>query len=531
MRTVDIVVDKWLRVDGNMIGHDLVEEIFDRLTVKNQARVKAEEQGRKWQAKQMIPEWILGRFYDHRVDGNDPVFNGDWVVMARGFALELKLLLRDNGIKARWVDCRHWEVGEPYGFEEYSYREHQAPVVDSIRRHQQGMYRAPTGSGKTATICGLLWETHPTFALILVDRTPLLDQWVKAIGDRIGIPASEVGRIGEGRWSTGRITVATVQSLYRKWDEPKVQNLLGRQSVVVLDECHHATADTYRRLLDSSTARYRLGVSATPDKTGEFELARLTLGPIFYRDEDEELRDAGVLMKPHVEVVHTAFDKPFWGDHRVKRDNRTGKIDECEVPGCRKSGKVPHGHRNNYHQIKQDLVSDNKRNEIIANVIRNNLGSCQVVISNEITQLDSIWKMLHHLGIKYPYYYTLTGKTTAKNKREMFEQLEVNPGFVLFSTVAGEGLDIPRIDRIHLPFPTRNPGTVEQWLGRGTRIWEGKKDIIVYDYADVKVSALASQFRSRLTKCYQPLGLDVSLDEEYAQEIGNGAGLGSGIMR
>ena len=89
MRTVDIVVDKWLRVDGNMIGHDLVEEIFDRLTVKNQARVKAEEQGRKWQAKQMIPEWILGRFYDHRVDGNDPVFNGDWVVMARGFALEL----------------------------------------------------------------------------------------------------------------------------------------------------------------------------------------------------------------------------------------------------------------------------------------------------------------------------------------------------------------------------------------------------------------------------------------------------------
>lgn len=530
MRSVDIIVDNWLRVDCNYLGHDLTEQILDKLTVINQARVKAEQQGRTWQAKQMVKEWLLARFYDREIDGEDPEFNGDWLFMARGFALELKLFLRDQGIKVRWVDRRHWEVGDPYGFDEFSYREHQAPVVVSIRHNQQGMYRAPTGSGKTATICGLLWETHPQFALIVVDRTPLLHQWVKALQDRMGLAADDIGTIGEGKWSTGRVTVATVQSVSRKWDEPRVQSLLRRQSVIVLDECHHATADTYRRVLDSSTARYRLGVSATPDKTGEFDLARLTLGPIFYTDDDEELREAGVLMKPHVEVVHTPFNKPFWGDHRAQRDKRTGEVEECEVPGCRKSGKVPHGHRNNYQQIKSQLIADRERNEIIANKIRENLGRCQVVISNEINQLDAIWKTLHDLGVKYPYYYTLTGKTKAKDKREIFEQLEVVPGFVLFSTIAGEGLDVPRIDTIHLPFPTKNGKKREQEIGRGTRIWEGKTDIVAIDYADVLNDALRSQFRSRLANCYQPLGLEVEVNEEFAQSLPNGGGLGRGIL-
>ena len=531
MRIVDIIVDNWLRVDGNYLGLDLVEQILDKLTVQNQARITAEEQGRTWQAKQMTKEWLLARFYDREIDGEDPEFNGDWLFMARGFALELKLFLREQGIKVRWVDRRHWEIGEPYGFEEFSYRgEHQPAAVDAIRRHQQGMYRAPTGAGKTAVICGFLWETHPESALIYVDRTTLLDQWIQAIQERIGLPESEIGRIGGGRWSTGRITVATVQSIHRKWDEPRTQKFLRRQSVTVLDECHHATAETYRRVLDSSASRIRLGVSATPDKTGEFDLARLTLGPIFHRDEDEELRESGILMAPRVEIVHTPFNKTFWGDHRATRNKRTGRVEECEVPGCRKSGKVAHGHRNNYQQIKQQLVIDKNRNEIIANKIRENLGHCQVVISSEIGHLDEIWKTLHELGVKYPYYYTLTSKTKKKDKQEMFEQFDVVPGFVLFSTVAGEGLDIPRIDRIHLPFPTKNPRTREQELGRGTRIWDGKKDIIAYDYTDPLVSVLASQFRSRLTECYQPLGLDVELDETYAQTITRNGGLGRGII-
>lgn len=533
MHTVDVIVDNWLRVDGNMLGHDLVEQIFDRLTIPNMARIEHEEHGRTWQAKQMSAEFYLAGFYDRDLYGDDPEFNGDWVVMARGFALELKKLCREHGRRVRWVDRRVWEPGEPYGYEEYRYREHQPAAVDAIKHHQQGIYRAPTGSGKTAVLCGFLWETHPQNALIYVDKVTLVDQWIEAINERIGLPVEDIGRIAEGKWSTGRITVATVQTIHRKWDEPRTQNLIRRQSVTVLDECHHATAWTFRAVLDSSASRIRLGMSATPDKTGEFALARYTLGPIFHWDDDEDMRDAGVILKPHVEVVHTPFNAPFWGDHAARR-LKSGNVEECEVPGCRKSGKVPHTHRNNYQQVKKKLLADQKRNEIIATNIQDNFGQCQVIISNEINQLDSIWKTMHSLGIKYPYFYTLTGKTKKGLRDEMFEQMAVAPGFVLFSTVAGEGLDIPRINRIHLPFPTKNPRTVEQWIGRGTRIWEGKNDIIVYDYADVENPALAAQFRSRLTQCYYKLGLDVELDETYTQGVvrrANGGGLGSGILR
>jgi superfamily II DNA or RNA helicase len=88
---------------------------------------------------------------------------------------------------------------------------------------------------------------------------------------------------------------------------------------VCLDECHHATAETYNKILNRFSARYRVGVSATPDKTGDFELARMVLGPIIHTTHPHEVTN---LIKPRVVKIPTKFGFGFRG-HRSRRSART----------------------------------------------------------------------------------------------------------------------------------------------------------------------------------------------------------------
>src|SRR4051812_19084900 len=153
VRSIPVVVDSHLRVDGNLVGHDLAERIFDGLTVPNPAYYDAAQRlGRE-------PHWLTSDFLLAGLDG-------DTIVMARGYALQLKLLLREAGLGIQWIDRRTFRRGAPLGYEEFYYRKHQPAAVRAIRRHQQLIYKAPTGSGKTVTVCGAIWEMSPQRSII-----------------------------------------------------------------------------------------------------------------------------------------------------------------------------------------------------------------------------------------------------------------------------------------------------------------------------------------------------------------------------
>jgi superfamily II DNA or RNA helicase len=490
VRPVHVSVDSHLRLDGNSIGHDLATSILDDLEVPNPEYDYA-KQAERYGWWDLSEAFQLGEL------------DGDELVLPRGYALDLKRRLRAEGIKVKWIDNTRWERGEPYGREEFEFRPHQPRVLKKVRRHRIGIYKAPTGSGKTVAFLGFLWYWHPEYALILVDRAALLHQWQKQIRKHIGDDV-DVGIVGQGEWTVGRITIATLQSLHkaRKNDDDRYWDLIRRQSFVLMDECHHATAETYNTVVSDVEARYRVGTSATPDKSPAYPIALHTLGPIFHEDDEDELRAMGVIDKPHVEVLHTLFDYPYWGDHRVDAD------EECDKPGCKKSGKVAHGHRNNYGDMKAALVSDADRNEMI---VRNVLDQAedgyhhQLVISNEVRHLDALVGIFDSLGVKT---YKITGKDNRK-REAIITEIEAQEEAIILSTVAGEGLDIPIIDRVHLIFPTGNPRKTEQEVGRGTRVHESKGDTIIFDYADTEIPVLAKQFRKRRWQCYEKLGLEV----------------------
>jgi superfamily II DNA or RNA helicase len=283
---------------------------------------------------------------------------------------------------------------------------------------------------------------------------------------------------------------------------------------VILDECHHVTAQTIRELLSRFYAKYRLGTSATTDRQDDkFEFALLVLGEVFWSDDEEELRESGILMRPRVQVVRTEFNHQYWPDHESDED------DKCLVKGCVLSGKRPHFHRNNYQRVKTALVEDRDRNNLVIDTLLGEVESGDhhhLIVSNEVKHLALLHDALLALQIdedELPPVYILTGLVRGQKRAEMKAEIERAASAIIFATVAKEGLDIPPVDRIYLPFPESNPKATQQKIGRGTRMHEGKVDTIVFDFFDVLIDVFRKQFRNRRFKCYDQMNMEVDLGD------------------
>jgi superfamily II DNA or RNA helicase len=85
--------------------------------------------------------------------------------------------------------------------------------------------------------------------------------------------------------------------------------------------------------------------------------------------------------------------------------------------------------------------------------------------------------------------------------------IPADESFVLVATgkYVGEGFDMPRLDTLFLAMPIAWKGTVQQYAGRLHRLFEGKKEVHIYDYVDVRVAMLEKMYQKR-QKAYAIIG-------------------------
>jgi superfamily II DNA or RNA helicase len=328
MQTARVIVDSHLRIDGNVLGVDLVEDILDELTIDNTAKHIA-------QRKKRYGWWDMP---DNFLLAN---LDGDELVMPRGYAMQLKRILVENDIKVVWLDRRKGDLGKPFRWsKEFTPRPHQPLAVRKMRRHQQGIYQAPTGSGKSLTCISFIHDVSPLKTIVLVDQVGLQSQWLKEFGN--WLDEKNVGQIGSGVWvDDKRITVATVQTIWSKIKRGELpDDFFDLYDCVIVDECHHVSAETVEYIVGMFRAKWRIGVSATPNRLDhKFAIVRAVLGEVFHQDDEDRLRKLGVLVKPQVRVVKTDFKFEYMTDHESDNKGR-----------CRKRGCTIHrqqGHRNN----------------------------------------------------------------------------------------------------------------------------------------------------------------------------------------
>ena len=188
--------------------------------------------------------------------------SGETVQLPRGFLGKLIIFLNEHNINYS-VCHEHFSHDEIPFKSSIELTPSQTIVVDSALAYEQGVLVAPAGSGKT--IIGLeLVARRKMPALILVHRKQILDQWVERIQAFLGIPKAHIGEYSGIKKKVGnQITVGLLQSLSRKNDFSELQNQFG---TVIVDECHHIPASTFREVVTKLNPHFLYGLTATPKR-------------------------------------------------------------------------------------------------------------------------------------------------------------------------------------------------------------------------------------------------------------------------
>ena len=145
----------------------------------------------------------------------------------------------------------------------------------------RGVVVLPTGSGKTF-VAIMAMDRHPRSTLIVVPTLDLMNQWFDLLTAAF---AQTIGLIGGGYYEPRDITVTTYDSAHIHIDR-----LGNKYGLVVFDECHHLPSESYAMAARSCMAPFRLGLTATPERTdGGEHLYDELIGSVVYRKDIDEL--------------------------------------------------------------------------------------------------------------------------------------------------------------------------------------------------------------------------------------------------
>lgn len=226
--------------------------------------------------------------------------SGDAVSVPRGFLNRLVTFLNVHAI-GHSVHYDHPSLDEVPFKSCIQLTPFQTEVVDSALEHDQGVIVAPSGSGKT--IIGLeLIARRKLPALILVHRKQIFDQWVERIQEFLGIPKAHIGQYSGIKKKIGnQITIGMLQSLGRKKGLSEFNSKFG---TILVDECHHIPASTFREVVAQLNTHYLYGLTATPKrKHNDEKLIYVYIGDIVARMETADFIPASSPPRHFFEVL------------------------------------------------------------------------------------------------------------------------------------------------------------------------------------------------------------------------------------
>ena len=244
--------------------------------------------------------------------------------LPRGCLDEVQELLSDLRIDVVIRDERN--AGKPLDvkFRGELYPE-QAMAARNLLAHDTGVLSATTAFGKTVVAAWLIAERGVN-TLVLVHRRQLQEQWVERLSAFLGLPPKAIGRIGGGRKKpTGSLDVAIIQSLVRK---DVVSDLVGDYGHLIVDECHHLSAQSFEQVVRRAKAKFVTGLSATVTrKDGHHPIVFMQCGPVRHRVDAK----AQAAARP---FTHAVYVRPtgFCPSGALAEDVR---IQKCRAFGCK----------------------------------------------------------------------------------------------------------------------------------------------------------------------------------------------------
>ena len=350
--------------------------------------------------------------------------------------------------------------------------DYQQEIVDKALNHDSGVIVAPPGGGKTVIGLSLI-EKRDLPALILVHRAQLLSQWKERITQFLGIPKKEIGQFSGSKKKLGKqITVAMMQTLTRL-NESEIAEIASKVGTIVIDECHHIPATTFREVIVQFNPKYIYGLTATPQRKYHDEsLIFHYIGPII-ATLDQKSATTGTLFsgltdsQPNTKLIikPTTLSVLF-----------TPKVDQYDLLS------------------KLVIFNDTRNLQIVSDILELvKQGKKTIVLTERKDHVDVLSLYLRGKA----EIITFTGDDSVKSRREKMISIQQGNFQILLATgqLLGEGFDLPILDALVLAYPFSFEGKLIQYIGR---IERGNQNRIIYDYHDELTPVLSSMYKSRL---------------------------------
>lgn len=383
--------------------------------------------------------------------------NGNSVILPIGAFKYIKPMIKTY----EYETCLDLANNEPVDYDAkvnlYNYQEE---AVEQMYKAGYGILQSPAGSGKTQMGIALavalgkkcLWLTHTQDLL-----KQSYDRAKQYIDEKL------LGTITAGKVNIGSgITFATVQTLCKQ----DLTQYKYMWDVVIVDECHRVagtptSATQFSKVISNLASPHKYGLSATVHRAdGMIKCCYMLLGDVKHVVPDEAVKDRCMQVK--VEKVHTKTQIPY------KALDTDGTI--------------------NYTKFITELAHDARRNNIILERIIAEPEHYHLILSDRLEQLYDLYSNLPE-KLK-AQASVIDGKMTSKKgkaeREQAIEDMRAGKKHILFASykLAKEGLDIPRLDRLHLATPQKDYAVIVQSVGRIARVFEGKQQPICFDYVD-----------------------------------------------
>jgi superfamily II DNA or RNA helicase len=337
-------------------------------------------------------------------------------------------------------------------------RPYQATAIASVREAYRQGHRAvlvvmPTGTGKTVLFAEIARLAKGP-VLVLAHRQELVEQAREKIAawcnDVVAVEMAGRRDFTRADGKRPKITVASIQTLQGRLSAmPK-----DAFRIVIVDEAHHATADSYRAVLAHFDA-FLLGVTATPDRSDRVPLGEVFAAVGFEYDMRTAIRD-GFLCPIRSFVVQTQAD--FSRVRKVAGELATRDVEAV---------------------LNQDLHLA----EVATPILRERGDRPTIVFAASVAHAHALTRVMNAATGRADFAAALDGSTSFELRAPVLQRFRRREIAVLVNcSLFTEGFDVPDIALVAIARPVLSRSFYAQMVGRGTRPAPGKRDLLVLDF-------------------------------------------------
>ena len=298
-----------------------------------------------------------------------------------------------------------------------------------------------TGTGKSLASAFMLREMKAKKALFIVHREQIAKQTLKSFKRVFGTSKTYGLLSGNSREFGAEFLFATMQMMSK--DEILSYYTPEEFDVIILDECHHAGAESYQKIMRYFKPKYWLGMTASPD-TNQYDIYSIFNHHIAYEIRLQQALEEDLLCPFHyfgitdLEINGEVFD------------------DNAGVKNLKA----------NYYGFSGDRVKG-------------------LIFCSRKDEAKELSKKFNERGLRTE---VLTGEDNQERRENVIarltddEKIDNQLDYIFTVDIFNEGVDIPEINQVIMLRPTQSPVVFVQQLGRGLRKCEGKEYVVVLDF-------------------------------------------------